>query len=234
MKTQAIVPTAGMGSRFKADFPKSLVELCGKPLCVYALEILEKSHAIDSIILVGQKERLPELKGLVDRFKLKKVVQVIAGGETRQESVSCGLAVLDSDTDFVLVHDGVRPLVSLKIIEDAVALCEEWDAVVAAVPVTSTIKKVNKEDHLVEETLDREKLWAIQTPQVFKKDVLLKAHQQNSGSHSTDDAMMVEQLGVKVKVFPGDYKNIKITTQEDLVIAEAFLKSQKSSNEAFI
>ena len=232
MKTQAIIPTAGMGARFQTDLPKPLVELCGKPLCVYALEIFEKSPVIDSVILVGQKEKLSQLQDIVDQYGLKKIVQVVAGGETRRESVANGLFVIDDDTDVVVIHDGVRPLVSLKVIEGAVALCDQWGAVVAAVPVKSTIKKVNKDSRLVEATLDRDKLWEIQTPQVFKKELLLKAHQQNKVSNPTDDAVMVEQLGIKVKVSPGDYKNIKITTQEDLAIAQTFLTFQRSSSAA--
>ena len=232
MKTQAIIPTAGAGARFQADLPKPLVKLCGKPLCAVTLAIFEKSPVIDSVILVGQKERLSEFKDIVGQYGLKKVVQIIAGGETRRESVANGLAAIDDDTGVVLIHDGVRPLVSLQVIEGAVALCDQWDAVVAAVPVKPTIKKVNKESLFVEETLDREELWEIQTPQVFKKDILLKAHQQNKDGDPTDDAVMVERLGVKVKVSPGDYKNIKITTQEDLAIAETFLTLQRSSSEA--
>lgn len=228
MKIQAIIPTAGIGARFRADFSKPLAELRGKPICVHTLEAFEKSPAVDSVILVGQKERLSQLEGFVGQYGLQKVTQVIAGGETRRESVSIGLSVLDNDTDIVLVHDGVRPLVSLKMIEDAVALCGKWEAGTAAVPIKPTIKKVNKKSLFVEETLNREELWEVQTPQVFRKDILLKAHKQNADSHSTDDAAMVEQLGVKVKVFPGDYRNIKITTQEDLLIAEVFLRSEGS------
>jgi len=225
MKTQAIIPTAGIGTRLKTDCPKPLVELCGKPICVHTLEVFEKSPSVDSVIFVGQKESLPQLEGFIDQYGLKKVCQVIAGGETRRDSVSIGLNALDNDTDIVLVHDGVRPLVSLKMIENAVALCGKWEACVAAVPIKPTIKKVNKKSLFVEETLDRQELWEVQTPQVFKKDILLKAHKQNRNSNSTDDAVLVEQLGIKVKVFPGDYRNIKITTQEDLLIAEAFLSS---------
>ncbi len=234
MKTQAIIPTAGMGTRFKTDLPKPLVELSGKPICVYALETFEKCSLIDSVILVGQKVRIPELEGVVEKYGLKKVVKVITGGETRQESVFNGLAAIDDDTDFVLVHDGVRPLVSLKVIEDVVRLCSKWDAVVTAVPVKSTIKKIHKKDLLVEKTLDREELWEVQTPQAFKKSVLLEAHQRNKSGHPTDDAMMVEQLGIKVKISPGDYKNIKITTQEDLAIAETFLQLKGFSNEVLL
>ena len=126
MKTQAIIPTAGMGARFQSDLPKPFVELCGKPLCVYTLAIFEKSPVIDSVILVGQKERLSEFKDIVGQYDLKKVVQVITGGKIRRESVANGLAVTDDDTDTVLIHDGVRPLVSLKVIEDAVGLCDQW------------------------------------------------------------------------------------------------------------
>ena len=227
MKTQAIIQTAGIGERFKAELPKELVELWGKPLWVYGLEVSEKSRVIDSIILVGHKERLAELENIVNRYGLKKVTKVVTGGETRRESVSCGLAALDGDTDIVLVHDGVRPLVSPEVVEGAVALCGQWDAVVAAVPVKSTIKKVDTENLFVEETLDRDKLWEIQTPQVFKKDVLIKVHKDSKDDNPSDDAVMAEQLGIKVKIFPGDYANIKVTTQEDLLVAETFLQSNR-------
>lgn len=223
MKIQAIVPTAGIGTRLKTNLPKPLVELCGKPLCAHALEVLERAPAIDSVILVGHGDKLFEFGDIVKRYNLKKVIKIVAGGETRRESVSNGLDVLDKDTDVVMVHDGARPLVSVRTIRDIVALSRDWEAVVAAVPLKPTIKRINKEDLCVEETLNREDLWEIQTPQVFRKDVLLEAHARNKESSPTDDAMMVEQLGVKVKVFAGDYKNIKVTTLEDLTVAEAFL-----------
>lgn len=227
MNIQAIIPTAGIGKRLKAGIPKPLIELCGKPLCVHTLEVFESSPVIDSVVLVGHADHLFELGDIVKQYQLKKVTKIVAGGETRCESVANGLAVLDADADIVVVHDGARPLVSLKTISDAVALCQEVEAVVVAVPVKSTIKKINKRDLSVEETLDREGLWEIQTPQVFRKDVLIRAHEQKSEDVPTDDAMMVEQLGVRVKVLSGDYRNIKITTQEDLTIAEAFCRLRK-------
>lgn len=230
MKTQAIIPTAGTGTRLKTELPKPLVELRGKPLCAYALQAFEQSAVIDSVILVGHAQRLLELEAIVARYGFKKVVRVIAGGATRQESVARGLDVLDADTDRVVVHDGARPLVSARMIDEAVKLTRCWDAVIVAVPVKPTIKKVNRADLVVEETLNREDLWEVQTPQVFKKDILLRAHASFTDisplvrqAGPTDDAMMVEQLGIKVKVLRGDYKNIKITTPEDLVVAEAFL-----------
>lgn len=227
MKVQAIIPTAGIGERLKASLPKPLVELCGKPLCVHTLEVFERSFVIDSVVLVGHAENLFDLGNIVKQYRLKKVTKIVAGGETRCESVANGLAVLDEDADMVVVHDGARPLVSPETISDAVGLCQDLQAVVVAVPVKSTIKKINKKDLLVEETLNREGLWEIQTPQVFKKDILVRAHEQKKENVPTDDAMMVEQLGVRVKVLLGDYKNIKITTPEDLTIAEAFCSLRK-------
>ncbi len=227
MKVQAIIPTAGIGQRLKADIPKPFVEICGKPLCVHALEVFQKSPIIESVILVGHTENLFEFKNIVKKYDLSKVVKIIAGGATRRASVSNGLKVLDGDTDAVVVHDGARPLVSMQTIQDAVELLKDWEAVVAAVPVKSTIKKVDKKDFLVKETLDRSDLWEIQTPQVFKKDILFQAHEKNKEDTPTDDAMMVEQLGIKVKILSGNYKNIKVTTQEDLTIAEAFFGAEK-------
>ena len=173
MKIQAIIPTAGAGVRLQSDVPKPFVQISGKPLCVHTLEVFEKNPAVDSIILVGHTENLFEFGNLVKKYHLSKVTKIVAGGESRRASVFNGLAVLDDDTDVVIVHDGARPLVSTQTISDAVALSDRWEAVVTAVPVKSTIKRINKKELQVEETIDRENLWEIQTPQVFKKDILL-------------------------------------------------------------
>jgi 2-C-methyl-D-erythritol 4-phosphate cytidylyltransferase len=170
MKIQAIIPTAGIGRRLKAGVPKPFVDLCGKPLCVHTLEVFEHSPVIDSVVLVGNVEYLFDLGKIVEQYQLKKVVKIVAGGETRCESVSRGLAVTDEDTAMVVVHDGARPLISPATIEEAVRVCREKEAVVVAVPVKSTIKRIDPADLLVQETLQRESLWEIQTPQVFKKE----------------------------------------------------------------
>lgn len=228
MKIQAIIPTAGIGKRLRADLPKPLIEICGRPLCVHTLEVFERSPVISSVILVGHADHLFDLGNIVKQFQLKKVTKIVAGGETRCDSVANGLAVTDEDADVIVVHDGARPLVSLETINDAVRLCQDSQAVVVAVPVKSTIKRINDEDLLVEQTINREGLWEIQTPQVFKRDILIKAHQQKGADVPTDDAMLVEQLGVEVKVLSGDYTNIKVTTQEDLVVAEAYCRLKGS------
>jgi len=223
MKTQAIIPAAGLGERLKVAVPKALVELNGKPLLVYTLEAFVNSSLIDSIILVVPPQQLEDFEKFVSKYFLTKVNQIVAGGQTRCESVCNGLNVSDEDTELIVVHDGARPLIEIATIDAAVRLGKEYDAVVVAVPVKPTIKEVDQERLFVEKTLDRSKLWEVQTPQVFKKEVLVKAHQEGKGSNPTDDAALVEQLGIKVKVLKGDYKNLKITTKEDLVVAEVLL-----------
>jgi len=227
MKIQAIIPAAGTGVRFTSETPKQFVELGGIPLCVHTLKVFERSTLIHSTIVVTEEKRIAGTKELISKHKLKKVAHVIAGGKVRSESVFNGIQALDEDTDLVVVHDGVRPLVSLKVLEDTVNLCRTCDAVISAVPVKPTIKIVNTDDMVVNGTLDRKGLWEAQTPQVFRKDVLVKAHNKRTkGENPTDDAALVEAIGIKVKVLPGDYRNLKITTQEDLAVAETFLQGQ--------
>lgn len=223
MKTQVIIPAAGHGERMNSAIPKPLLEIQGKPIIIYTLEVFEESSSIDSIILVTRADQMGEFEKYIQKFHLTKISKIVAGGETRYESVLNGTRVLDKDTDIVVIHDGVRPLVTKQMIDEAIESCQINEAVVAAIPIKPTIKKVDQNTLLVEKTLDRRELWEIQTPQVFRKEILQKAYEQNTDNESTDDATLVEQLGIDVKVFRGDYKNIKVTTQEDLTVAEAFL-----------
>jgi len=225
MKTQAIVPMAGVGARFNAEIPKPLVFLKEKPICVYALERLAQSVLIDSIILVVHAQYMTEYRRVVEKYQLKKISEIIAGGETRRESVFYGLNVLKKDTEFVLIHDGARPLITQKIINESICLCQEAGAVIVAVPLKPTVKRVDGKDMVVEETLKREELWEVQTPQVFQKSMLIKAHKQHLNFPATDDAFLVEKMGNTVKVLQGNYHNIKITTPEDLIIAEALFNN---------
>jgi 2-C-methyl-D-erythritol 4-phosphate cytidylyltransferase len=222
MKVEVIMPTAGVGERLKNTSPKPLVELNGKPLFIYPLEVFEAAKSVDSVVIVASQELVDVFYDLVQQYSLAKVKIVVVGGKTRNESVFNGLKNVDDDTDVVIVHDGARPFITEDLINSAVNLCKEEEAVIAAVKVKSTIKKVNS-DSYVEETLDRNTLWEIQTPQVFKKDVLISAHKKKLDVPVTDDAMLVESLGIKVKILESSYKNIKITTKEDLEIAKVFL-----------
>lgn len=226
MKVQAIIPAAGIGERLACDISKPLVSLLKKPMLIHTLSVFEECPLIDSVVLVAHENHMSEIEKLVKKSHLKKVSKIIAGGPTRSDSVGNGLKILDADTDIVVVHDAARPLISDAILQKAIEACESEDAVIVAVAVKSTIKKVNKEDLVVEETLKRDELWEVQTPQVFKKDVLVRAHGEKEDNKATDDAALVEGIGLKVKIIEGDYRNIKVTTKEDVLLAEVFLSEQ--------
>ncbi|MBU0467820.1 MAG: 2-C-methyl-D-erythritol 4-phosphate cytidylyltransferase [Candidatus Omnitrophica bacterium] len=223
MKTQAILAIAGFGTRLKASGPKALLSICNIPIFVYSLKAFESSSLIDSVVVVTQEKFIENFKEIIEQYGIKKVKKIVVGGDTRFVSVNNGLQEIDEDTDIVLVHDGARPLITVDIVDRSIELTNEHDAVIVAVEVKPTIKRVG-EDLFVEETLNRNELWEVQTPQVFKKEILVKAHEQNISDAPTDDAFLVEQIGVKVKILKGDYRNIKVTTKEDIVVAEAFLK----------
>ncbi len=230
MKTQAIVPMAGLGVRFDSDTPKPLILLKDKPIFIYALEALVRCDAIESIILVVHEDYRKEYKKVIDQYAIPKVKEIIRGGKTRRDSVLCGIKRLDQDTDIVLIHDGARPLINEVIIRRSIELCETDDAVIVAVEVKPTIKRVDEDRMMVAGTLKRKGLWEVQTPQVFKKEILIEAHKENQDLECTDDAFLVEKLGRKVRVLQGNYSNIKITTPEDLWIAEILLKDQRDKD----
>ncbi len=221
MKTQIIVVAAGLGSRLKFETPKALVFLKKKPLVCWALETFQKSSLIDSIILVGHKDYLHQFKKVARRFS--KIKAVVTGGARRSDSVRCGLEVVDEDTKIILVHDAARPLIDEASLWRLMQAFKNYKAAILAVPVKPTIKKINVKTLCVEQTIPRYLLWEAQTPQGFDRQVLIKAHRQKIKEEVTDDAMLVEKLGVKVKVVMGDEHNIKITTAKDLAIAEQWL-----------
>jgi len=228
MRVTAIVPAAGSGIRMsmKKGRKKPFLIIRGKPLLVHALSALEGSRAIDDIIVAVSKSDVPRCRTMVKKYGIKKVRKVIAGGRTRFDSVKKALSSLPKLSGVVVVHDGARPLVSGGIIEDTVKACRRFDASVCGVPATSTLKFVKK-DMTVNMTPDRRELFIIQTPQAFKRELILKAYGARRKPHDrtyvTDDSMLVEMLGYKVKVVRGSYKNIKITTRQDLIVAEKLL-----------
>ena len=219
MKCAAIIVAAGSGTRFKSRIPKPFVLLKRKPLIVHCLTVLERSITIDGIVIVGHESCLSRFKTLTKKFK--KVITVTSGGMTRSDSVKCGLAALDATFDHVLVHDAARPLIDEAMLNRVSEALANSTAVITAVPVKATIKEVDLKKMRVVRTVPRVSLWEVQTPQGFKRSLLEKAHAQVFEGEATDDAMLVEHLGVKVKVVMGDYRNIKITTPEDLRMAKA-------------
>lgn len=223
MKTQAIIVAAGKGTRLKAKGPKPLVMLGKKPLLVYSLEAFAKCPLVDSIIVVTPKDFLKSFERVVERFGRKKRIFCVVGGKRRCDSVHRGLQALDEDTQCVAIHDGARPFLTEELLRRCILTACSKKAAIAAVPVKPTIKRVDKRSLSVVKTLDRSELWEVQTPQVFKREILLKAYKRLGKRTPTDDAQLVECLGVKPRVVLGSYQNIKITTDEDLTIAKSFL-----------
>lgn len=230
MKTIAIVPAAGAGERMGSSRKKPYLLLNHRPLLYYSLAALDNIPSIAQIIVaVSPGEEQLCQQEVTEKFPFKKSIQIIPGGKSRQESVSRLLERVPDDARQVLIHDGARPLITPELIKQAIAETMVWKATVLAVPVKDTIKSAN--DTLqIEKTFSREQLWAIQTPQTFESSVIREAHQRarQEDFSGTDDAALVERMGVRVKIIMGAYDNIKITTAEDLIVAEALLKSRKS------
>lgn len=211
----AIVVSAGLGRRLGKN--KTFVELSGKPLISWSVAALHASKSIDRIVLVLNKEFVMAGRKLAAQNNWSKVTAVCEGGNLRQDSVRKGLNEIDG-CDWVLIHDGARPFLTEKLIEDGIRTALVTGAAAAAVEVKDTIKVVDDFD-MVTRTLARDRLRAVQTPQVFREDLLKKAYELARGEF-TDDAAIVENAGYEVKLYRGDYNNIKITVPEDLAVAE--------------
>jgi len=216
----AVIVAAGRSIRM-GGVDKTFASILGRPLVAHTLDRFESSSLIDQIILVLAGDSLEQGRRLVEERGYKKVAHVCAGGLRRQDSVRNGLELL-SPCDWVMVHDGARPCLDYAMLQRGLDAAAECGSAVPGVPVKDTIKLVTP-DQMVSETPDRSQLWAAQTPQVFRYDLLLEAH-RTCTQDVTDDAAMVEALGHPVKMFLGAYENIKVTTADDLVVAEAFLK----------
>ena len=226
IKVTAIIPSAGKGARFISKESKPFAKLDGRPLLSYALKTFQSSALIRDIVLVISSPYHKEASELVKRYGITKVRHIVDGGKTRSDSVGNGLRRVDKDASFILVHDGVRPFVSGKAIRKSIAAAMKFGASVSGVPVKATIKVAGKGD-LVKYTPRRKDLWEVQTPQVFRRALIEKAYKKAGRKRSfTDDAALIENIGAKVKIVRGDYTNIKITTKEDIKIAEALLRKR--------
>lgn len=231
-KTAAVVLAAGRGKRMHTEVAKQYLPIGGKPLLCYSLEAFENS-GVDQIVLVTGEEDLNYCRReIVEKFGFKKVKQIVAGGKERYHSVFFGLTALSErlgPEDIVLIHDGARPMVDEGIINRTIADAEQYGAAVAAMPVKDTIKVADR-DGFSNATPDRSTLWQIQTPQTFCFGLIYAAYSKLLSDESlqkgiTDDAMVVEAFSsVKVKLTEGSYRNIKVTTPEDILIAECLLK----------
>ena len=222
LRVLAIVPAAGCGKRMGGGTRKPFVMLRGEPLVSYALRTLNSCAGIDGIIVAAEKPYVKRIKAIVKRFGISKLIGVVVGGRTRFDSVGNCLKAAASVFDIVLIHDAARPLIDKVTVERSIKAAERFGACVVAIPETDTVK-LSDNNLFVKDTLDRDKIFRAQTPQAFKYGVIMKAYSAGSVVSATDDSSLAERLGCRVKILRGSYRNIKITTKEDLKIAEALL-----------
>lgn len=213
-----VVAAAGASSRM--GFDKVLAEVGGVPVIVRCLQSFQQAPGVKEVVVVTRTDLVPDVARLCHDYGLDKVTRVIRGGESRTQSVRLGTLECDPKARLIAIHDGARPFVTVQVIEDAVAQAAVSGAAAPAVPVKDTIKSAH--DGVVEQTLDRSALYAIQTPQVFDGDLIRAALQKalDDGAQLTDDCAAVERLGMKVTLTQGDERNIKLTTPTDLLIGE--------------
>jgi len=224
-KVGAVIVAAGE-SRRMGGVDKVFAPLGGKPVLARVVDVFQRCNSVDQIVIILNKQKLKSGQQLVAEQDWFKITDVCPGGERRQDSVLSGLNRL-SHCSWVVIHDGARPLVTEELIGGGLEAAKETGAAIAAVPVTDTIK-VAEDDQFVRETPPRQNLWVVQTPQVFRFDIIVEAYRQAKGE-VTDDATLVERLGYRVKLYMGSYDNIKVTTPEDLALAEVLWHSMKKT-----
>lgn len=224
-----LIPAAGMGKRMGSDRNKLLLRLLGKPLLAWTLLAAEAADDISWIGIIGQSDDWSDFRAILAEVSLSKPVQLIQGGETRQESVYNGLQSLPPEAARVLIHDGARCLATPQLLNRCAAALQNCSGLIAAIPVKDTIKVVD-ETGLIQDTPDRRQLWAAQTPQGFEVELLKRCHEQgrNSGWEVTDDAALFEKCQLPVRVVAGEETNLKVTTPVDLAIAEFILRQRLS------
>lgn len=228
MKISAIIPAAGRGRRMGGSVSKQFLSINNKPVLIHTLERINSLKIIDEIILVLPEDKVGWGEKEVKRkYRINKVLKVIKGGKERQDSVYEGLKEVNEKSDVVVVHDGIRPFFNLKIIQDAIPFLKIFDGVIEALPIHDTVKEVSGKG-IILKTLEREKLYRAQTPQIFNYSVLKKAFISafNTKYYATDEAGLVESVGGKIKILTGSRYNIKITNPDDLLLAKVIIKNK--------
>lgn len=219
-----VVAAGGSGSRMQADINKIFLDLHEVPVLAHTLMTLDDHEEIDELILVTAEQDIPGCRDIQEEFNIRKLKVIVRGGSTRQESVRKGLAEVAEEARIVLIHDAARPLIAREAVQRVIDAALAQGAAAAGVPCKNTVKLTDNEGFITD-TPDRSRLYEIQTPQGFHRDLIMKAHEQaaEAGLTGTDDCYLAEQLGAPVKIVEGDYRNIKITTPEDLLLAELLL-----------
>lgn len=221
------------GSSRRMGFDKTFALLDGKPVVAHTVRAFEQAPCVHQIVLLGRDDRLSELEALVEREQFRKVTAVIAGGRERQDSVWAGLRRIDAGAEFVAVQDAARPLVRPELIERVLAAARESGGAACAAPVTDTLKRGGA-DHAVVGSVERENLFAMQTPQIFRRELLMRAYEavRAAGLAITDEVSALEFIGQKVVLVPHDDWNFKITFPRDLALAEMVVRARRSTREA--
>ncbi|NLW21783.1 MAG: 2-C-methyl-D-erythritol 4-phosphate cytidylyltransferase [Tissierellia bacterium] len=225
-----IIAAAGMSNRMKSNINKQFIYLKDKPILAHTIEKFQMCKYVDEIIVVAKEDEINYCKKeIIKRYRFNKVTKVVRGGKERQDSVYNGILALDERASIVLSHDGARPFVKVENIVDGIKGAVEYGACVVGVPVKDTIKVVNDSNN-IDNTPKRDLLWSAQTPQCFKKEILMEGYRKAIEDNflGTDDSMLVERLGIDVKMIMGSYDNIKITTPEDLIIAESLARDREA------
>ena len=222
-----IIVAAGRSERMDG-IDKVFTTLVGRPLIVWTLSAFQKCDVIDRIVVVAAPRSVMAMEALCREWRLTKVTDVVSGGATRQASVRAGLDAARG-ASIVAIHDGARPLVTPDLIARGIEIARETGAALCAVPARDTVKSARGEPPVVASTPDRRAMWLAQTPQVFSREVLVRAHERAEGD-VTDDAMLVEATGHEVRIYEGLASNLKVTTAEDLIIAEALLRERLSAS----
>ena len=230
MSNTAVILAAGLGKRMQAGHNKQFIEICGQSVLTHTLTVFAKIPEIAKIVLVVRAGEEDTCQNMIPEIAENKTVLAI-GGKERQDSVHNGIRAITWECEYILIHDGARPLVTEDVIRRTLLAAQNSGAAICAVPVKDTIKQADSDGNVLA-TIPRESLWAVQTPQVFRADLIRRAY-ENAYVHNhygTDDASLVEYLGEKIKIVTGDYENIKITTPEDIPTAEQILQKRQQTH----
>lgn len=228
-KIGIVIPAAGQGRRMGASCNKQFLKLMGQPILAHTIRLFEESSHVSEIVIVGAEGDIPIIKGLVLHHSFKKVIAICQGGAERQDSVRAGVQTLSSTIQRIVVHDGARPLLTLQAFHKFLRETEEFTAAIMVIPIKDTVKQVDSLGKVLK-TLPRESLCAVQTPQIFDRRVLEDAHQRalSAKYYGTDDASLLEWIGCSVQAVEGLQENIKVTTPEDLWLAERILAMREA------
>lgn len=223
-KMSAIVVAAGNSTRMGKNVNKIFLNIFSKPVLYYSLKEFQKTSYINEIIVVTKEEDIPAVTELAKKYKIRKLTSVVKGGETRRDSVKCGLDAV-TDADYIIIHDGARPCITANEINITAEMAKKYGAAALGCKTVDTLKTVD-ENGFIKGTVDRSSLWQVQTPQIFKADIIKEAYNLPDDG-ATDDCMVVEKTGTKIFMVQGSMANIKITTNDDIYLAMAILQSRK-------